>query len=62
MPTGGSMSFPYESERSNHGEKLRPSMSLLVIGADYFRVMGLGSSKDALSAIATAPRRCRWPS
>ena len=42
MPTGGSMSFPYELEHSQPvDEKLRPSMSLLVVGADYFRVMGL---------------------
>jgi len=42
MPTGGSMSFPYELEHSEPvDEKLRPSMSLLVVGSDYFRVMGL---------------------
>ena len=42
MPTGGSMSFPYELEHSQPvDEKLRPSMSLLVVGSDYFRVMGL---------------------
>jgi len=42
MPTGGSMSFPYELEHAQPvDEKLRPSMSLLVVGSDYFRVMGL---------------------
>jgi putative ABC transport system permease protein len=42
MPTGGSMSFPYELEHAQPvDEKLRPSISLLVIGPDYFRVMEL---------------------
>jgi len=42
MPTGGSMTFPYELERSQPvDEKLRPSLGLLVVGSDYFRVMGL---------------------
>jgi predicted permease len=42
MPTGGSMNFPYELEHSQPvDEKLRPSMSMVVVGSDYFRVMGL---------------------
>ena len=42
MPTGGSMSFPYELEHAQPvDEKLRPSISLLVISPDYFRVMDL---------------------
>jgi putative ABC transport system permease protein len=42
MPTGGSMNFPYELEHSQPvDEKLRPSLGLLVVGSDYFRVMGL---------------------
>ncbi len=42
MPTGGSMSFPYELEHAQPvDEKLRPSMSVEVIGSDYFRVLDL---------------------
>jgi predicted permease len=42
MPTGGSMKFPYELERSQPvDEKLRPTLSALLISPDYFRVMDL---------------------
>ena len=42
MPTGGSMNFPYELEHAQPvDEKMRPSISLLVISPDYFRVMEL---------------------
>ena len=42
MPTGGSMHFPYELEHSQPtDEKRRPSLAAVVIGPDYFRVMGL---------------------
>jgi predicted permease len=42
MPTGGSMSFPFEIEGAAPvDEKRRQNLSALVIGPDYFRVMGL---------------------
>jgi putative ABC transport system permease protein len=41
-PTGGSMTFPYELEGSQTDDQHRPSLSALLIGPDYFHVMGVG--------------------
>jgi len=42
MPTGGSMTFPYELEHSQPvDEKRRPTISAVVISPDYFRAMDL---------------------
>ena len=40
MPTGGSMSLPYELERGDPvDEQRRPNLSAVIISPDYFRVM-----------------------
>ena len=41
-PTGGSLSFPYEREGMVPDAQRRPSLSAVVIGPDYFQVMGVG--------------------
>src|ERR1700722_17896370 len=51
MATGGSMSFPYELEHSQPvDEELRPSMSVVVIGSDNFRVRQKTMPDMALAA------------
>jgi putative ABC transport system permease protein len=40
LPTGGSDNYPYELEGAPSDEQHRPVLSALVIGPDYFRVMG----------------------
>jgi predicted permease len=75
MPTGGSMSFPFELEHSQPvDEKRRPTVSALVISPDYFRAMDLhplrGRAFTDADGIAGSPavilinQRCAekfWP-
>lgn len=41
-PTGGSQPFPYELEGSPSDERHRPSLSVVVVSPDYFRVLRVG--------------------
>jgi putative ABC transport system permease protein len=49
-PTGRSLSFPYELEGVPSDAQRRPSLSTVIIGPDYFRVLGVGVLRGRIFA------------